>query len=203
MNKMFSLFALLLLVLSSASFASAEVTTKTAHSEDTGKVYESSPLTGLAIGVTSDQPWWKRTGRNEQRNVTFITTRNETRKLDITTRYNTAVPRFNNSCIEAAVDARDAAVIAAVDSYSSTVKDALNARKTVLDNAWSTTDRSARRSAINAAWDSYRTAVKNAAIDYNRAREAAWKQYGADAKTCKTEVSDDPTNANVDKLIQG
>lgn len=109
---------------------------------------------------------------------------------------------FDGSCMAAAVDKRDTAIVTAVATYSGAVTSALNARKDALKAAWAKTDRAERRAAIKSAWKTYRDALAKARSAFRTAKGNAWKQYQKDGKTCvaktPTARTDDTTSSGVD-----
>ena len=112
-----------------------------------------------------------------------------------------AAPNVDATCMANAIDKRETAIIAAVDSYNAAVKSALSTRKDALKAAWAQTDKGKRKSALKAAWDSFKGTWKNAAATLKNSREAAWKQFQTDVKACKTDTSDDSTTSAVDSQI--
>ncbi|TAL20454.1 hypothetical protein EPN90_00995 [Patescibacteria group bacterium] len=94
-------------------------------------------------------------------------------------------PVLDLACVQSAVEKRDNAIIAAVDTYSTHVKTALTTRRDALKAAWGMADRVERRKAIRAAWDAFRGTWRKEKRALTDARRAAWKQFRADAKACK------------------
>ncbi len=92
--------------------------------------------------------------------------------------------QINVACVQAAIEKRDTAVIAAVDAYATAVKSALSARKDAEKAAWNLTDRNARRTALKAAQTTYRNSVRVARNAFRDARNSAWKQFRTDRKAC-------------------
>lgn len=106
------------------------------------------------------------------------------------------------TCIQAAVDKREAAIIAAVDTYHSTVKTALETRRAALKAAWAIADRTQRRAAIKAAWDAFRGTWRTASNALHKTRRDAWKQYRTDRRACgPTATSDDLTSESADSNL--
>lgn len=94
------------------------------------------------------------------------------------------------ACMQSAIDKRDTAIIASVDSYAATVKTALQTRKDALKAAWAIQDKTARNTAIKAAWASYQGTWKKASTAVRAARKAAWSAFKTDAKNCKQAGAD-------------
>lgn len=95
----------------------------------------------------------------------------EMKKLDIT-------------CVQTAVEKREAAVAASVDTYYSALKTALSVRRDALKTAWAITDNKARSTAVNAAWKTFQDSRKAAQKIYRDSRNAAWKTFSTDRKAC-------------------
>lgn len=109
---------------------------------------------------------------------------------------------FDPICVQNAIDKRDNAIIAATDVYSAAAKTALQTRRDALKAAWALADRKARHSALTAAWKAYRSSLSKARKDFNKARAAAWKQWGIDRKACKDTPNDEfGTGAGVDATL--
>ena len=90
----------------------------------------------------------------------------------------------DGACMAAAVDVRDTAVIAGLDTYYTAVKASLVARKGALKAAWVLTDTAARKTAVKAAWDAFRGTWKASAKTLNTARKAAWDVFKTSSKVC-------------------
>lgn len=90
-------------------------------------------------------------------------------------------------CMQAAVEKRDNAVIAAFDTYTAALKTALQTRRDALKAAWGITDRAARREGLKVAWLAFRDARRSAVQVFKRAKQQAWEQFRMDHKTCKGE----------------
>ena len=97
----------------------------------------------------------------------------------------TAVMTAALGCVAPAVDMRETALLAALDTYSATVKAALTARKDALKAAWSLTDPKALKAGVEAAWKTYREAHKTAMKIKKDAVKSAWKTYEEARKACK------------------
>jgi len=93
-------------------------------------------------------------------------------------------------CMITAVDTRDSAIIAAWETFSGSVKTALQTRKDALKAAWAKTDKKERKEAIKTAWNNYKSAIKTARKALNEARKAAWKKFNSDRKICRGQGED-------------
>lgn len=87
-------------------------------------------------------------------------------------------------CAQTAVEARDTAIIAAFDTYSTSMKTALEARKVAVKDAWSKTTPSERVAARKTANQTYNTASKNASKALNTSRKSIWAKHKTDMKAC-------------------
>ncbi len=89
----------------------------------------------------------------------------------------------NLTCMQTAVDTREAAIVEAFDTLSEDIGAALAARKTALHDAWGITERTDRNKAIKAAWTTWKSAHKEAHKDLKADRKAAWDTFKTTAKT--------------------
>ena len=106
------------------------------------------------------------------------------------------------TCMQAAVDARDTAVIAGFDAYYPSVKTALQTRQSALKAAWAQTDQKTRRDATRAAWDAYKASIKTARSTMKAAHKAAWMKFEADRKACSPRATrDDNGSAGMDSQL--
>ena len=99
-------------------------------------------------------------------------------------------PAYDGACMQAAVDKRDTAIIAAFDKYAASVKSALETRRSALKDAWGKPTPKERRAAIKAAWAAYRKSVRGARQQLNKDKRAVWKQFRLDAKACRPASAD-------------
>jgi len=103
------------------------------------------------------------------------------------------------ACVQAAVEKRDGAIIAAWDVLSPAIRSALVTRQQALVAAWGINNRKERRAAIKVAWRTFRASVKSARATFRISRISAWKTWRDDVKACRPELlSDDRTSASVD-----
>lgn len=109
--------------------------------------------------------------------------------------------KVDGACMQAAVEKRDSAMIAAVDAYYTAVKAALQARKDALRAAWGIADPKARRGASEAAWKTFKSGHKKVTSDLKKARRATWKQFGTDRKACHATGSEDSGSEGIDAQI--
>lgn len=99
--------------------------------------------------------------------------------------------QVNLECMQNAVDARDTAIITALDAFHASAKSALETRKAALKTAWGITDRLARRTALKTAWNAYISAMRAARKTFRDARMAAWKAFNVGRKACGRGHEDD------------
>ena len=95
------------------------------------------------------------------------------------------------SCMQTAIDTRDTAIIAGLDTYYSAAKTALQTRQAALKAAWAQADQKTRREATKAAWDTYTKSVKTARMTMKTAHKAAWTKFEADRKVCSPKAAGD------------
>ena len=86
--------------------------------------------------------------------------------------------------MQAAVEKRDTAIIAGVDTYTASVKAALQTRKDAIKAAWALTDKNARNNAIKAAWTAFQGTWKKTSQGMKATKKTAWQTFRADAKAC-------------------
>lgn len=87
-------------------------------------------------------------------------------------------------CMQTAVEKRDNAIIAGLDTYYTNVKAALVARRDALKAAWGMTDRKARQEAIRKAWNDFKGTWKKERRALDIARKKAWKEFNKDKRAC-------------------
>lgn len=101
-------------------------------------------------------------------------------------------------CAQTAVEARDTAIIAAFDTYSTSMKTALEARKTSVKDAWSKTTPSERGAARKTANQTYNTSAKNASKALNTSRKSIWAKHKTDMKACGASAGIDQMGQQVE-----
>lgn len=106
------------------------------------------------------------------------------------------------ACMQAAVEKRDNAIIAAFDTFSVTVKSALTTRRDALKAAWGITDRAQRRAALRSAWSAFHVARRTAFRTFRSARHSAWVRFRADARACRgTPAGEEPASEGSDLAL--
>lgn len=92
----------------------------------------------------------------------------------------------NLTCMQTAVDTREASVGTAFNTLHTAVAAALAARKTALHDAWGLTDKVARNKAIKTAWMKWKVDNKAAHTKLRIDRKKAWETFTGTVKnTCK------------------
>jgi hypothetical protein len=100
--------------------------------------------------------------------------------------------KLNLVCVQAAVDAREAAIGTAFSTFAAGQSAALAARKTALHDAWGNADGSIRRPARDKAWSDYRIANRAVMTALRAARETAWGAFRSASAACGVEVVEQP-----------
>lgn len=90
----------------------------------------------------------------------------------------------DSACMQAAVEKRDSAIIAGVDTYTASVKAGLQTRKDAIKAAWALTDKTARNNAMKAAWAAFQGTWKKASQGMKAVKKTAWQTFRTDAKAC-------------------
>lgn len=99
---------------------------------------------------------------------------------------------LNASCMQAAMEAREGALITAWSTFASAMTDALNTRLTALTAAWSTSEGSSRNAALAKAWKAWDEAKKKAEMNFKSSRKTSWETFRKTMKeSCKVEVPKD------------
>ncbi len=90
------------------------------------------------------------------------------------------------TCMAAAVDVREEALMEAWETMSADTLEALTERKAALHSAWDLTDSAARNKAVATAWKTWKTDKKEIATEFRNDRKAAWAAFKTTAKaSCK------------------
>jgi len=111
---------------------------------------------------------------------------------------------LDTQCIANAVEKRDNATLAGMDSHYTTLRNLVVVRARDLKNAWlQFSDRKARRVEIARVWNKYRADIKYMQRQSSTLKTNVWKQYTIDRKACGTyATADDYTSAGVDSSLQ-
>jgi vacuolar-type H+-ATPase subunit H len=95
------------------------------------------------------------------------------------------------TCVQAAIDVRDNAIIAAWDVQYPAVKTALQTRQAALKSAWMQTDQKIRREATRTAWNIYKESVKSARATMKAKHKTAWTAFESARKACSPKATKD------------
>ena len=88
------------------------------------------------------------------------------------------------TCAAAAVEKRENALIAGLDTFNASMKTALQTRATALKDAWSKTTRPEQNTARKSSRQAFETASKSARTALKEARKSAWETWKSDIKAC-------------------
>ena len=88
------------------------------------------------------------------------------------------------ACVKTAVEKRETALIATLESFYNAMKAAFETRKTELLAAWSITDGKERRKARYEAWKKFTKTYRESRKTHNNTRKEIWKTFGQEAKNC-------------------
>jgi hypothetical protein len=92
----------------------------------------------------------------------------------------------DNTCMQTAVDTREAAIMEAFVTFNEVIIEGLTDRKDALHDAWGLSDATTRNAAVKSAWATWKTTKKEAHTDLKSERKAAWDTFKTTAKTsCK------------------
>lgn len=94
--------------------------------------------------------------------------------------------QVDTTCVSAAVEVRETALIAAWSDLHTSLTAALTERKTDFVAAWSLSDATERGKALKTAWDDWKTGKKSAHTEFRSDRKAAWDTFKKTTKDqCK------------------
>jgi|CXWL01.1.fsa_nt_gi hypothetical protein len=96
------------------------------------------------------------------------------------------------ACVGTAVNTREAALAAAMATFTSAQNAAYTARSVALKSAYALTTAKEVRNAVKTAWSTFNTSQKVARKAWQTASKAAWMTYRKAAQSCKApkEISD-------------
>lgn len=93
---------------------------------------------------------------------------------------------INATCMSAAVEVRETALISALNELNTSLAEKLTVRKDALVTAWSLSDVAARGKAIRAAFTTWKKDKMTAHTEFKSDRKAAWDTFKTTAKSqCK------------------
>lgn len=87
-------------------------------------------------------------------------------------------------CMAQAVDTREAAVAAALETSYNNIRTALTTRRSSLAAAWALTDRIQRRNAVRSAWSLFHGTWRTNDRTLRRSKSLAWAQFNVAKLTC-------------------
>ena len=100
--------------------------------------------------------------------------------------------KVDATCMQTAVDTREASLITSWDEFAGDIKDALGVRKTALHDAWGLTDVKAQNKAIASAWKTWKKSSQDAHKALKSTRKSAWDAFKNTTKTsCKVSTPKD------------
>jgi hypothetical protein len=105
------------------------------------------------------------------------------------------------SCIQNVIDERDTSLANMAAGWSSSVKEALEARRDAEKASWEVPDYKGRRVAQRKAWGDYDNVLRAANKTKTRERVRAWKKFDNDRQQCEVYSPEMVTGSTVDKNI--
>ena len=93
--------------------------------------------------------------------------------------------QWDPTCIQNAVEKRDSTIMAAFDKFYTTMKQALETRKTALKESWAKPTKAERKTAVKAAWKTFKKTSSETRLTFKKEKKAAWRQYTQDRNACK------------------
>ncbi len=109
--------------------------------------------------------------------------------------------QLDPACMQNAVEKRDNAIIARVDSFATFVKGALEIRRDAQKTAWTITDKKQRQAALKNAWAKFKGTWAKAFKKLRTDRTTAWKQFYIDRKACGSNAPiNDKTTESADSF---
>ncbi|WP_146164609.1 hypothetical protein [Nitrosospira sp. Nsp2] len=112
-----------------------------------------------------------------------------------------APPEAAISCIQNVIDERDTSLANMAAGWSSSVKEALEARRDAEKASWEVADYKGRRVAQRKAWGDYDKVLRAANKTKTKERVQAWKKFDNDRQQCEVYSPEMVTGSTVDKNI--
>lgn len=94
-------------------------------------------------------------------------------------------------CIGNAVGTREESIMSAQETFSASIKTALQTRKDALRSAWNNTNAKERKTAVKSVWNNFKTGSKTAVNALKDSRKSAWSAFETARKNCKGGASED------------
>jgi hypothetical protein len=147
----------------------------------TSRVVLTALIASLVGTVFVAMPQISRASEDGSTNTTTASSTKKVRKAKVDT-----------TCMQSAVDTREAALITSWESFTEDISDALSARKTALSDAWGLTDIKAQNKAIASAWKTWKKASQDAHKALKSDRKTTWDTFKETTKTsCKISAPKD------------
>lgn len=103
------------------------------------------------------------------------------------------------SCMKGAIEARDGAIITAIQAYGVAWQQAIQRRMSNIGTAWGIENAKERRAAIKAAWTQYRADTKTAKNTLRQQQRDAWASFYITRDGCSPNAqNEDKTSEKVD-----
>lgn len=105
----------------------------------------------------------------------------------------------DTACMQTAVETRDNALLASLDTLMGAMKSSFETRRDALKAAWGLADAVQREPAIKAAWQAFKASKQAAVKTGHEAKKAAWTAFkGAVKGTCKAKGNVDGSGEGMD-----
>ncbi len=105
---------------------------------------------------------------------------------DATTGKVKAKKNVDLTCMQTAVDTREASLLSSFGAFHDDIEEALTTRKDALHSAWGLTSGPDRTKAIGSAWKTWKSDHQNALKTFKTSRKSAWETFKTTVKTsCK------------------
>jgi hypothetical protein len=105
------------------------------------------------------------------------------------------------ACIQSAIYERDTSLANMAGGWSSSVKEALEARRDAEKASWDISDQKERRIVQRKAWSDYGKVLRAANKAKIKERTQAWKKFDNDRQQCEVYSPEMVTGSSVDKNI--
>jgi hypothetical protein len=105
------------------------------------------------------------------------------------------------ACIQSAIYERDTSLANMAGGWSSSVKEALEARRDAEKASWDISDQKERRIVQRKAWSDYGNILRAANKAKIKERTQAWKKFDNDRQQCEVYSPEMVTGSSLDKNI--
>ncbi|MGH8684494.1 MAG: hypothetical protein ACREUM_03995 [Nitrosospira sp.] len=96
-----------------------------------------------------------------------------------------ASPKIDIPCIQNAIEERDGSLANMIDVWSSSTKNALEARRGALKDSWDIAGYKDRRFVQRKAWSDYGKVLRSANTEKRKARTHIWKKFENNRQECE------------------